>query len=157
LDIVGDKDFNHLRFFNAIKEIWLQLKSFKQGESCKRIIKSHTVVYEFKYFTLDSMKNKVTTVIRLIGDTRINFYKFAIESDGKFGLVERELMINVLNLTNQYGAAHNNFKALSKISKAGWIVIESFNNIFSLDNSFGKESLRANIETIMQLQSKSEG
>jgi len=156
LDIIADENFNHLKFFNAVKEIWLQLKKFKQSEYCKRITKNHTVFYQFKYFALDSKKNKVTTVIRFIGDTRINLYKFSIESDGKFGQVERELMDNVLNLTSKYGVAYNDFKALSKISKAGWVVIESFNNTFSLENSFAKESLRTSTEIIMQLPSNSE-
>eukprot|EP00826_Nyctotherus_ovalis_P036465 TRINITY_DN3233_c0_g1_i4.p1 TRINITY_DN3233_c0_g1~~TRINITY_DN3233_c0_g1_i4.p1 ORF type:complete len:269 (-),score=45.12 TRINITY_DN3233_c0_g1_i4:775-1581(-) len=153
-------NFNHLQFFNSIQEIWHQLSPRIKGriENCKRVVKDNIVLYQFQYFTLNKKNEKITTVIRLIGDTRTDSYKFSIESEGRFSVDERELVLNVLQLADKSGAALNNdFKALSRISKAGWNVVEASDNDLSLARSFGKDSLRKAIEAIKGQESATEG
>jgi len=159
LDLNVKKDFDHLKFFNAIQELWHQLKvsATRHIESSKRIIKDHLVIYQFQYFTLDKKNNRIKTVIKLIGDTRSNIYKFVIESNSKFGTGERELTLNALDLAKKLGAEYNeDYKVVSRIAQAGWTVIEFFSNNCLIENSFGKEILRTNIESIMRLQSTNE-
>jgi hypothetical protein len=153
------EDFDHLKFFNGVQELWHELKvnTTKHIESSKKVIRDHLVTYRFQYFTLDKKNNRITTVIKLIADTRFSVYKFVIESDGKFGIGERELALKVLELAKRLGADYNeDFKTVSRISQAGWTVIDPFSNNCLLEDSFGKEIIRTNVESIMRLKSANE-
>lgn len=152
--------FNHLQFFNNIQEIWHQLNPRIKGriENCKRAVKDNIVLYQFQYFTLNSKNEKITTVIRLIGDTRVDSYKFSIESEGRFSADERKFVLDVLQLADRSGVAPNDdFKVLSRVSKAGCNVVEAANNELSLARSFGKDSLQKAIEAIKRQGNAAEG
>eukprot|EP00826_Nyctotherus_ovalis_P039771 TRINITY_DN3844_c0_g2_i4.p1 TRINITY_DN3844_c0_g2~~TRINITY_DN3844_c0_g2_i4.p1 ORF type:complete len:246 (-),score=40.92 TRINITY_DN3844_c0_g2_i4:193-930(-) len=156
-EVTAGDNFDHLGFFNRVREIWQQLQHRGEAEYSKRTVGNGFVVYQFRYFTLDSKRGKVTKVIRLIGDTRLNFYKFSIESNGKLSAVERKLMLSVKKLADELGAEYNDPSVLLRIAKAGCEVTEPFYNHFRLKDSFGKEPLKESVEAIARLRIGNEG
>lgn len=149
--------FDHLGFFNSVREMWLLLKRCGEAECSTRVIGDSYVVYQFRYFTLDSKKEKVMKVIRLIGDTRLNLYKFSIESEGKLSAMDKKLMLSVKELADKLGVEYSDPSVLLRIAKAGCEVTEPFYNNYKPKDSFGKESLKESIEAIARLRVGDEG